>query len=339
MQHIITDEAVEVSQELGLEEDISVDESLEDEIEEITPSSTSEDAIQQYMREVNSIPLLSHKEVIELFSRLEDIRNRLESMGEGKGQEDVALRDTLEKEALRIKERIVSANLRLVVFLANRYQGRGVSLQDLIQEGNIGLMRAIDKFDFRRGFKFSTYATWWIRQGMLRAIHQQSRLIRIPTHMLEKFQRFIKMERKTASQPAPQEEPQEGEPDLQQQPDVPASGDMMELKEIMREPLSLDAPVTEDGLDLQEVTYDQEGTMPDERIISEDLKEKLKKALRTLTLREEMILRLRYGIDLPATHTLEEVGQLFGLTKERIRQIEYKAILRLRGQRNLLPRE
>jgi RNA polymerase primary sigma factor len=282
-------------------------------------------SLQQYMREVNSIPLLSHEKTIELFRALAEKQQSLAEidlgLGPAKGQNP--FKDEIEHEISEIKRQLVTSNLRLVVYLANRYQGRGISIQDLVQEGNIGLIRAIDKFDYRLGYRFSTYATWWIRQGMLRAIHQHGRLIRIPTHMLEKYQRYV---RETDAN-------DQGSKGHETQPNTGDSGEeqpeMFLLMGVMRDPLSLDAPMTEDGLDLQEVTRDENQMAPEDRVIDQDLKEKLRSALMTLTLREEIILRLRYGIDLPTSHTLEEVGQLFSLTKERIRQIESRALRRL----------
>jgi RNA polymerase primary sigma factor len=284
--------------------------------------------LQQYMNEVKSVPLLSHQETIGLFRDLEEKQGELEEIKrQTRACDHPDDRScVLEQEISEIKERLVTSNLRLVVYLANRYQGRGVPIQDLVQEGNIGLMRAIEKFDYTLGYRFSTYSTWWIRQGMLRAIHQQGRLIRIPTHMLERFQRHLK---KTDDAQAQEELDELEEKQELAEPDVEEDSEMVSLMEIMRDPLSLDAPMTDDGLDLQEVTRDEQQMAPEDRVIDLDLREKLRIALATLSLREEIILRLRYGIDLSSSHTLEEVGHLFSLTKERIRQIEARALKRL----------
>jgi RNA polymerase primary sigma factor len=286
-------------------------------------------SLHQYMKEVNAVPLLSHEETMDLFRRLEESQQELRSMNKRSARVTEVKEDRriLETNISEIKESIVTSNLRLVVYLANRYQNRGISIHDLVQEGNIGLIRAIDKFDYTLGYRFSTYATWWIRQGMLRAIHQQGRLIRIPTHMLEKFQRYMRKSDTAKRNPAGDEDKNGEETRSTDQPEPDA--EMINLMEIMRDTLSLDAPMTDDGLDLQEVTRDEHLVAPDDRVIAQDLQAKLRAALTALSLREEIILRLRYGIDLPASHTLEEVGQLFGLTKERIRQIESKAMKRL----------
>jgi RNA polymerase primary sigma factor len=290
-------------------------------------SQSFDASLHQYMREVNSVSLLPHQETIDLFRAIDEKLRAIQGLDRGSlsPSEREATARSLQREIAEIKERLVISNLRLVVYLANRYQGRGVSIHDLVQEGNIGLIRAIDKFDYRLGYRFSTYATWWIRQGMLRAIHQHGRLIRIPTHMLEKFQRYVQKTDPPKKGPS-LNEGGDGEPSKHKAED---DLDMINLLEIMRDPLSLDAPMTDDGLDLQEVTRDELQLPPDDRVIERDLRKKLRSTLTTLTLREEIILRMRYGIDLPESHTLEEVGQLFSLTKERIRQIESKALKRL----------
>jgi RNA polymerase primary sigma factor len=289
--------------------------------------SSSDFSLFQYMREVNCIPLLSHQETMELFRRLEENQEALEALKEeNEASGEIKETESLQKEIWNIKQSLITSNLRLVVYLANRYQGRGVTIQDLVQEGNIGLIRAIDKFDYHLGYRFSTYATWWVRQGMLRAIHQQSHLIRIPTHMLEKYQRFI--QQKDSSRNTDDYDSDDGETPLVEF-DENAQQEMISLMEVMRDPLSLDAPMTEDGLGLQEVTSDENQPMPEDLLINQDLRKKLRSALTTLTLREEIILRMRYGIDFPESHTLEEVGKIFSLTKERIRQIEAKALRRL----------
>lgn len=288
-------------------------------------TSSSAYSLQQYMREVNGVPLLSHKETMELFRRLEQVMELLDNLEQQPFQNHQE-RAALEREAGEIKQKLITSNLRLVVFLANRYQGRGLSIQDLVQEGNIGLIRAVEKFDYRLGYRFSTYATWWIRQAMLRAIQQHGKLIRIPTHMVEKYQHYMRElqreERLEEVEELPLEEATGLEP-LEEHPELAL------LREVMKEPISLDAPMTEDGMDLQEVTPDENEPIPEQRIIEEDLKNKLRGAMQTLPLRDEVILRLRYGIDLASSHTLEEVGQLFSLTKERIRQIEARALKKL----------
>jgi RNA polymerase primary sigma factor len=301
----------------------------EEESSEATSSEGSysgEYTLHQYMREVNAIPLLSHEETMNLFRDVEERLHLLQEMESSEDPEEMAgKRESLNREVSEIKQLLVTSNLRLVVFLANRYQGRGISIQDLVQEGNIGLIRAIDKFDYHLGYRFSTYATWWIRQGMLRAIQQQGRLIRIPTHMLEKYQRYM---REIRELPAGEEEDSERD-GANWAAEETIQPEMAMLMEVMRDPLSLDAPMTDDGLDLQEVTQDENQVAPEEMVIDQDLRDKLRTAMGTLPLREEVILRLRYGINISSSHTLEEVGTLFSLTKERIRQIESRALRRL----------
>lgn len=314
---------------------VAVEEMLDWELEEPleatqapTPSaeaSATAYSLQQYMREVNGVPLLSHQDTIELFRRLHSNALILEK-GASEGDVDPEHRRALERESSELKKLLITSNLRLVVFLANRYQSRGLSIQDLVQEGNIGLIRAVEKFDYRMGYRFSTYATWWIRQAMLRAIQQHGRLIRIPPHMVEKYQHYSRGTKQEATSSPKGEQRQDGGPAeeaLEGPPEITL------LREVMREPLSLDAPMTQDGLDLQEVTADEEEPVPEQRVIEDDLRLKLREAMRTLPLRDEVILRLRYGIDLNSPHTLEEVGQLFSLTKERIRQIEARALKKL----------
>lgn len=311
-EEMILDETHELPEEDELSGGLSMEE------EEQIASSYS---LQQYMKEVNTLPLLRHEQTVELFKSLEEKMEALASLNpldSGSSQ----TRMELERDISEIKQKIITTNLRLVVFLANRYQGRGLSIQDLVQEGNIGLIRAVEKFDYRMGYRFSTYATWWIRQAMLRAIQQCGKLIRIPTHMLEKYQQHLRSPQKELPEKE-EEELEEVEAESTEDPEISI------LREVMREPLSLDAPMTEDGLDLQEVTKDENQLLPDDRLIREDLWKKVREALRTLPLREEVILRLRYGIDLENSHTLEEVGRLFGLTKERIRQIEARALRKL----------
>lgn len=283
-------------------------------------SSTADSGLDQYMKEVNTIPVLSHEKTVGLFHTLRDRQELLDSLDQCQTPtpQEEERRRLLGREISRIKEQLVTSNLRLVAYVANRYRELGVSLQDLIQEGNIGLIRAIDKFDHRLGYRFSTYAVWWIRQAMLKAIHQQGRTVRIPTHMWERYKRHVREQPSNRNEKGSIEDTREND-----------SKEMIQVFELMRSPLSLDTPMTEDGLELQELTGNENELAPDAQVIDQDLRQKLRMALRTLPIREEIILRLRYGIDLPAAHTLEEVGQLFHLTKERIRQIESRAVRRL----------
>lgn len=290
-----------------------------------TPLSPLEFGIDQYMDEVKAIPRLSHDQTMALFRTLDEKRQARQDclVSETSKGEMMARMKVLEGEIARIKDRLVTHNLRLVVYLAHRYQGRGVAMPDLIQEGNIGLIQSIDKFDYKLGYRFSTYSTYWIRQGMLMAIYRQSSPIRFPIHVFEKLRRH---ERESGT-PRRASDKSNGGAVEGHAPEQ--AHHILQLRELMKDPLPLESYTTQEGLDLIEMTEDENQPTPEDRAVAQDLADKLRTALTTLTRREETILKLRYGIDSPETHTLEEVGQLFKLTKERIRQIESKALKRL----------
>ena len=268
-----------------------------------------DDSIQMYLREIGKVPLLSGAEEIELAKRIT------------KG--DVAAR-----------KRLTEANLRLVVSIAKKYMGRNLGLLDLIQEGNLGLFRAVDKFDWRKGYKFSTYATWWIRQAITRALADQSRTIRIPVHMVETLNKYAQAERQLVQdlgrEPLPEEIAAEMGIEVEK---------VYHLKKISQETVSIDSPVGDDSEDVEsslgDFIVDEDTTMPQEVAGRQILREYVQEILHDLDPREQKILKMRFGLEDGVTHTLEEVGEEFGVTRERIRQIEAKALERMKEHRNI----
>ncbi len=267
----------------------------------VPPGVKINDPVRMYLKEIGRVDLLSAENEIELAKRIE------------KGDEEA-------------KRRLAEANLRLVVSIAKRYVGRGMLFLDLIQEGNMGLIKAVEKFDYEKGYKFSTYATWWIRQAITRAIADQARTIRIPVHMVETINKLIRVQRQLLQDLGREPSPEEIAEDMDLTPDK-----VREILKIAQEPVSLETPIgEEDDSHLGDFIEDQDATSPSEHAAYELLKEQLEDVLDTLTDREENVLRLRFGLDDGRTRTLEEVGKVFGVTRERIRQIEAKALRKLR---------
>ena len=261
----------------------------------------ADDSVRMYLREIGRIALLTNEEEVKLAKRIE-------------------------KGDIAAKRKLAESNLRLVVSIAKKYIGRGLSLLDLIQEGNAGLLRAVDKFDYKKGFKFSTYATWWIRQAITRAIADQARTIRIPVHMIETINKLIRIQRQLVQdlgrEPTPEEIAQELGIDVEK---------VEHIIKISQETVSLEAPVgEEEDSKLGDFIEDEKHISPEESTSQQLLKDKIKEFLGSLSPREQRILRMRFGLDDGRTHTLEEVGQEFGVTRERIRQIEAKALSKLK---------
>ena len=289
------------------DDDADIDKLDEEEIEldkidlSVPEGVSIEDPVRMYLKEIGKVPLLSAEEEIELAKRMEN------------GDEAA-------------KKRLAEANLRLVVSIAKRYVGRGMLFLDLIQEGNLGLIKAVEKFDYRKGYKFSTYATWWIRQAITRAIADQARTIRIPVHMVETINKLIRVSRQLLQElgrePTPEEIAKEMDMSVER---------VREILKISQEPVSLETPIgEEEDSHLGDFIQDDNVPVPADAAAFTLLKEQLVEVLSTLTDREQKVLRLRFGLDDGRARTLEEVGKEFNVTRERIRQIEAKALRKLR---------
>ncbi|EXJ22476.1 RNA polymerase sigma factor RpoD [Alkalibacterium sp. AK22] len=288
-----------LAKQLDKEEEVAEEAKKEEMI--APPGVKINDPVRMYLKEIGRVDLLSAKEEIALAKRIE----------EG---------DT------EAKQELAEANLRLVVSIAKRYVGRGMSFLDLIQEGNMGLMKAVEKFDYEKGFKFSTYATWWIRQAITRAIADQARTIRIPVHMVETINKLVRIQRQLLQDLGREPTPEE----IGAEMDLPTEK-VRDILKISQEPVSLETPIgEEDDSHLGDFIEDNDATSPSDNAAYELLKSELEDVLDTLTDREENVLRLRFGLDDGRQRTLEDVGKVFGVTRERIRQIEAKALRKLR---------
>ncbi|WP_406282158.1 RNA polymerase sigma factor [Embleya sp. NBC_00896] len=291
------------------------------------PGGSSADLLRQYLREIGRVPLLSAADEVDLARRVEAGLFAEERLLDSPPADPV-VRDalaTLVGDGAVAKRRLIEANLRLVVSIAKRYVGRGLGLLDLVQEGNLGLIRAVEKFDYTRGYKFSTYATWWIRQAMSRALADQARTIRVPVHVVELINRVIRVQRRLLQERG--EEPTAE--DVGAVLDLTAAR-VTEILRLAQEPVSLHTPVGEDEVLLGDIVEDTDATSPAEAAASLMLREHLAALLSTLGDRERQVVQLRYGLADGEPHTLEEIGRVFGVTRERIRQIESRTLSRLR---------
>jgi len=293
---------------------------------------SSDDTVGLYLKEMAQVPLLTTEEEVELARRLEEGYRAAEKLEKANGNLSPEQREQLRlivSDGLAAREHLIKANTRLVVSIAKKYIGRGVPFLDLIQEGNLGLMKAVEKFDFRRGFRFSTYATWWIRQTITRAIADQGRTIRVPVHMSDRIRRLYKAARQLEQTNGRKPTPEEIADVLDLEPRK-----VQWMLRVSWQPLSLEHPVgEEEDSELGSFIEDDTTPTPTESVQDHLLREKVEELLSTLTPREARILRLRFGLQNGRSYTLEEVGQKFGLTRERIRQIEGKALRRLRHPR------
>ena len=326
------------------DDDIILDDEDEVEVEKIdlsVPEGVSvEDPVRMYLKEIGKVPLLSADEEIELAQKMEAgsvavekiplLKERLAETGDEQEKEEIQA----EIKALQLdvdrgsdaKKRLAEANLRLVVSIAKRYVGRGMLFLDLIQEGNLGLIKAVEKFDYRKGYKFSTYATWWIRQAITRAIADQARTIRIPVHMVETINKLIRVSRQLLQELGREPTPEE----IAEEMKMPVER-VREILKISQEPVSLETPIgEEEDSHLGDFIRDDNVPVPADAATFTLLKEQLEEVLGTLTEREQKVLTLRFGLEDGRARTLEEVGKEFNVTRERIRQIEAKALRKLR---------
>ncbi len=285
------------------------------------------DLVRIYLREIGRVPLLTAEDEVELAKAIEAGLFADEKLAGGlpcrnAGRAELAL---LAAEGLRAKQRLIEANLRLVVSIAKRYIGRGLSFLDLIQEGNLGLIRAVEKFDYTKGYKFSTYATWWIRQAITRAIADQARTIRIPVHMVETINKMARVQRQLHQDLGREATPGEIGAEMGL-----TAGRVAEIQRIAQEPVSLQAPIGEEDSDLGDFIEDTDAVVPMEAAAFIMLQDQLEQILDSLSGREQKIIQLRFGLTDGHPRTLEEVGREFGVTRERIRQIESKTLAKLR---------
>jgi len=296
---------------------------------DLSVKAPTNDPVRMYLKEIGKVPLLTAKEEVTLAKRIEageKAAETLEREEESLPRDEVRKLRRVERDGMNAKKKLVEANLRLVVSIAKRYVGRGMLFLDLIQEGNLGLIRAVEKFDYRKGFKFSTYATWWIRQAITRAIADQARTIRIPVHMVETINKLIRIQRQLLQELGREPMPEEIADEMGLTPEK-----VREILKISQEPVSLETPIgEEEDSQLGDFIEDQEAEVPADAASFSLLQEQLQEVLDTLSERERKVIELRFGLIDGHPRTLEEVGRVFGVTRERIRQIESKTLSKLR---------
>ena len=337
----VTPEEIERLYDIFEKESIELVEDLDKELEEIEVSKEEledlsvpeginiDDHVKMYLKEIGKVNLLTPEEELSLAKRMVDgetAKEQLEEIGEDIDEDTKKQIDLLIADGEKAKKSLAEANLRLVVSIAKRYVGRGMLFLDLIQEGNLGLIKAVDKFDYTKGYKFSTYATWWIRQAITRAIADQARTIRIPVHMVETINKLVRVSRQLVQELGREPTPEE----LAKELNMPVDK-VREISKISQEPVSLETPIgEEEDSHLGDFSPDEDAPAPSEAASFVLLKEQLGAVLETLSEREAKVLRLRFGLDDGRARTLEEVGKEFDVTRERIRQIEAKALRKLR---------
>ena len=331
---VLADEGIEVTESPAEEEP---DTRLPDFDTESARRAGTSDLVRIYLREIGRVPLLTAEDEVELAKAIEAGLYAEEKLNGGyplPGEERADL-EWLAADGVRGKQRLIEANLRLVVSIAKRYIGRGLVFLDLIQEGNLGLIRAVEKFDYTRGYKFSTYATWWIRQAITRAIADQARTIRVPVHMVETINKLARVQRQLHQELGREATVDEIAAEMGVEPDRVA-----EIQRIAQEPVSLQSPIGEEESDLGDFIEDADAVVPIEAAAFIMLQDQLERVLCELSEREQRIIQLRFGLTDGHPRTLEEVGREFGVTRERIRQIESKTLAKLRHpSRALLLRE
>ena len=337
----VTPEEIERLYDIFEKESIELVEDLDKELEEIEVSKEEledlsvpeginiDDHVKMYLKEIGKVNLLTPEEELSLAKRMADgetAKEQLEEIGENIDEDSKKQIDLLIADGEKAKKSLAEANLRLVVSIAKRYVGRGMLFLDLIQEGNLGLIKAVDKFGYTKGYKFSTYATWWIRQAITRAIADQARTIRIPVHMVETINKLVRVSRQLVQELGREPTPEE----LAKELNMPVDK-VREISKISQEPVSLETPIgEEEDSHLGDFIPDEDAPAPSEAASFVLLKEQLGAVLETLSEREAKVLRLRFGLDDGRARTLEEVGKEFDVTRERIRQIEAKALRKLR---------